>query len=96
VVSASDSCHRPGSWDGGRDQLLLGGGASLTGADDIAFLFAADAGLFVATSAGNPAPVGPSADQLPFLAHAVGASTQSRFFQALSSWEMGPIPVPDH
>jgi subtilisin family serine protease len=31
----------------------VGGGASLTGADDIAFLFAANAGVFVATSAGN-------------------------------------------
>ena len=31
----------------------IGGGAGLPGADEIAFLFAADAGVFVATSAGN-------------------------------------------
>ena len=31
----------------------IGGGASVTGSDDIAFLFAANAGVFVATSAGN-------------------------------------------
>ena len=31
----------------------VGGGASLTGPDDIAYLFAADAGVFVATSNGN-------------------------------------------
>ena len=31
----------------------IGGGASLPAADEIAFLFAADAGVFVATSAGN-------------------------------------------
>ena len=34
----------------------VGGGASLTGAEDIAYLFAADAGVFVATSAGNSGP----------------------------------------
>ena len=34
----------------------VGGGASLTGGDDIAYLFAADAGVFVATSAGNSGP----------------------------------------
>jgi subtilisin family serine protease len=61
----------------------IGGGASLTSGDDISFLFAADAGLFVAASAGNDGPgpgtVGGPAT-VPWLT-AVGASTQSRFFQ---------------
>jgi subtilisin family serine protease len=61
----------------------IGGGASLTGGDDIAFLFAADAGVFVAASAGNSGPGaatigGPGS--VPWLT-TVGASTQSRFFQ---------------
>jgi hypothetical protein len=60
----------------------VGGGASLTGADDIAFLFAADAGVFVATSAGNSGPgsgtVGGPAS-VPWLT-AVGASTHDRTF----------------
>ncbi len=61
----------------------IGGGASLDGPDDIAFLFAADAGVFVATSAGNS---GPGADSVggpgtvPWLT-TVGASTQARTFQ---------------
>ncbi|MGH3737705.1 MAG: S8 family peptidase [Micromonosporaceae bacterium] len=61
----------------------IGGGASLTGADDIAFLFAADAGVFVATSAGNSGPgagtIGGPAS-VPWLT-SVGASTQTRFWQ---------------
>lgn len=61
----------------------VGGGASLTGADDIAFLFAADAGVFVATSAGNSGP-GPGTiggpASVPWLT-SVGASTQRRFFE---------------
>ncbi len=62
----------------------IGGGASVpTGADDIAFLFAADAGVFVATSAGNSGP-GPdtvgSPGNAPWLT-TVGASTQPRFFE---------------
>ena len=61
----------------------FGGGASLTGADDIAFLFAADAGVFVATGAGNSGP-GPGTiggpASVPWIT-AVGASTQSRFWQ---------------
>ncbi len=61
----------------------VGGGPSLTGADDIAFLFAADAGVFVATSAGNAGP-GPGTiggpASVPWLT-SVGASTQKRFFQ---------------
>ncbi len=62
----------------------VGGGPSLTGADDLAFLFAADAGVFVATSAGNsgpdPATIGGPAS-VPWLT-TVGASTQPRFFRA--------------
>jgi len=61
----------------------IGGGASLTGADDIAFLFAADAGVFAATSAGNSGPGeatvgGPGS--VPWIT-TVGASTQRRFFR---------------
>lgn len=61
----------------------IGGGASLLGADDVAYLFAADAGVWVATSAGN---AGPGADtvggpaSVPWIT-AVGASTQDRTFQ---------------
>jgi subtilisin family serine protease len=63
----------------------IGGGASApTGADDIAFLFAADAGVFAATSAGNSGPgsdtVG-SPGNAPWLT-TVGASTQERFFKS--------------
>lgn len=61
----------------------IGGGPSLSGPDDIAFLFAADAGVFVATSAGNSGPgeatIGGPAS-VPWLT-SVGANTQSRFFQ---------------
>ena len=62
----------------------IGGGASLPiGADDIAFLFAADAGVFVATSAGNSGPgagtVG-SPGNAPWIT-TVGANTQKRFFE---------------
>lgn len=61
----------------------IGGGASLTGADDIAFLNAAAAGVFVATSAGNSGPGagtigGPGS--VPWVT-TVGASTQRRSFQ---------------
>lgn len=61
----------------------IGGGAGLIGADELAFLFAADAGVFVATSAGNSGPGagtigGPSS--APWVT-SVGASTQSRVFQ---------------
>ncbi|MGH1493455.1 MAG: S8 family serine peptidase [Acidimicrobiales bacterium] len=62
----------------------VGGGTSDTlGADDIAYLFAADAGVHVATSAGNsgpgPATIGGPA-HVPWLT-TVGASSQTRFFQ---------------
>jgi subtilisin family serine protease len=56
---------------------------AITGADDIAFLFAADAGVFVATSNGNSGPgastVGSPA-AAPWLT-AVGASHHDRMFQ---------------
>lgn len=61
----------------------IGGGASLLGEDDVAFLFAADAGIFVATSAGNEGPGGATVGgpaTVPWIT-AVGASTQSRTFQ---------------
>lgn len=60
----------------------IGGGASLTGGDELAFLFAADAGVFVANSAGNSGPgaatIGGPASA-PWLT-AVGASTHNRTF----------------
>jgi subtilisin family serine protease len=60
----------------------IGGGAGGPGADEIAFLFADDAGVFVATSAGNSGP-GPASlgnpGTMPWMT-TVGASTQSRFF----------------
>lgn len=61
----------------------IGGGAAGPGADEIAFLFAADAGVFVATSAGNSGPGAATLGNpgtMPWLT-TVGASTQSRFFQ---------------
>ena len=61
----------------------VGGGASGPGADEISFLFAADAGIFVATSAGNsgpnPATLG-NPGTMPWMT-TVGASTQSRFYE---------------
>ncbi|MFQ5613012.1 MAG: S8 family serine peptidase [Anaerolineae bacterium] len=58
----------------------IGSSATSLGADDIAFLFAADAGVFVATSAGNsgpgPATIGSPA-WVPWLT-SVGASTHDR------------------
>jgi subtilisin family serine protease len=61
----------------------IGGGAAGPGADEIAFLFAADAGVHVATSAGNsgsgPATLG-NPGTMPWMT-TVGASTQSRFWQ---------------
>lgn len=60
----------------------VGGGAGMPGADEIAFLYAADAGVFVATSAGNSGPgtatLGNPAT-MPWLT-TVAASTQPRFF----------------
>lgn len=71
--------------------------ASLSGADDIAFLFAADAGVFVATSAGNdgpdPATIGSPAS-VPWIT-SVGASSQSRAFISEIALE-GPGKTPKH
>jgi subtilisin family serine protease len=67
----------------------IGGGASLLGEDDVAFLFAADAGIFVSTSAGNSGPDGETVGgpaTVPWIT-AVGASTQARTFQG--SVELG-------
>ncbi len=61
----------------------VGGGAGLTTGDAISFLFAADAGVLVATSAGNSGPgaatIGGPAD-VPWIT-TVGANTQPRFFK---------------
>ncbi|MBV6449907.1 MAG: hypothetical protein MHPDNHAH_00620 [Anaerolineales bacterium] len=61
----------------------IGGGAGGVSADELAFLFAADAGVFVATSAGNsgpnPSTLGDPATK-PWVT-TVGASTQDRFWQ---------------
>ncbi len=72
----------------------VGGGSSVpTGPDDIAFLFAADAGVFVATSAGNS---GPGADTVgspgnaPWLT-TVGANTQPRFYEGEVKTKGGPM-----
>jgi subtilisin family serine protease len=71
----------------------IGGGAAGPGADEIAFLFAADAGVFVATSAGNSGPGAATLGNpgtMPWLT-TVGASTQDRTFQGSASssdgWE---------
>lgn len=61
----------------------VGGGAGGLSSDEIAFLFAADAGVHVATSAGNSGPgietIGGPADK-PWVT-TVGASTQARYFE---------------
>ena len=65
----------------------IGGGAAGPGADEIAFLFAADAGVFVATSAGNSGPGAATLGNpgtMPWMT-TVGANTQSRFFQATAT-----------
>ena len=79
----------------------IGSSSFTIGADDIAFLFAADAGVFVATSNGNsgpnPATTGSPAS-VPWLT-SVGASTQSRFFQGSTSssdgWEFFGASITD-
>ncbi|TDT15263.1 peptidase inhibitor I9 [Ilumatobacter fluminis] len=71
----------------------IGSSSFAIGPDDVAFLFAADAGVFVATSNGNsgpnPATTGSPAS-VPWLT-SVGASTQDRTFQGSASssdgWE---------
>jgi subtilisin family serine protease len=61
----------------------VGGGAATVSADTLAFLFAADAGVFSAVSAGNSGPgaktIGGPAD-VPWVT-AVGANTQPTFYQ---------------
>ncbi len=71
----------------------IGGGAGAPGADEIAFLFAADAGVHVATSAGNSGPGAATLGNpgtMPWMT-TVGANTQSRFFEGSASssdgWE---------
>lgn len=62
----------------------IGGGPSLTGPDDVAFLFANAAGVFSATSAGNTGPgagsIGSPANDPWVLT--VGASYHDRFFES--------------
>lgn len=71
----------------------VGGGAATPGADEIAFLFAEAAGVFVATSAGNSGP-GPASlgnpGTMPWMT-TVGASTQSRFFQGTVKLDDGTM-----
>ena len=61
----------------------IGGGANLAGIDAISFLFAANAGVFAAVSAGNdgpdPATIGGPSDA-PWVT-SVAASTETRFYQ---------------
>ena len=65
----------------------IGSSSFAIGPDDVSFLFAADAGVFVATSAGNSGPgaatVGSPAT-VPWLT-SVGASTQARTFQGTAA-----------
>ncbi len=74
----------------------VGGGPALVSADAIAFLYAADSGVFVATSAGNSGDgaetIGGPAD-LPWIT-SVGASTQDRFFQGKITLRDGDYPAP--
>jgi len=61
----------------------IGSGSYAVGPDDVAFLFAAVDGVFVATSAGNSGPGSAtlgSPSSVPWLT-TVGASTQARTFQ---------------
>ena len=61
----------------------IGSGSYAIGPDDVAFLFAADAGVHVATSNGNSGPGAAttgSPASVPWLT-SVGASTQARTFQ---------------
>ncbi len=61
----------------------IGSGSFAIGADDVAFLFAGAAGVFVATSAGNSGPGAAtlgSPSSVPWVT-TVGANTQARTFQ---------------
>jgi subtilisin family serine protease len=70
----------------------IGGGPTTVSADTLAFLFAADAGVFSAVSAGNSGPgpetLGGPAD-VPWVT-AVGANTMTRSFQGTIKLEGGP------
>ena len=88
----------------------IGGGASLTDPDDIAYLFAADAGVFVATSAGNSGAgnqtiggpgsvpwittVGASTHDRTFLGSAVLGSGDQFFGDSIGP-TVGPLPIVD-
>ena len=73
----------------------IGGGAVTVSADTIAFLFAADAGVLTAVSAGNSGPgpetIGGPAD-VPWVT-AVGANTMSRSFKGTVRLAGGPALV---
>ncbi|WP_299940243.1 S8 family serine peptidase [uncultured Microbulbifer sp.] len=73
----------------------VGGGSTVfTGADDIAYLFAADAGVFVATSAGNGGPgsatIG-TPSGVPWITAVAAAEDDQRFGTALRVESPGPI-----
>lgn len=79
----------------------IGSSSYAVGPDDVAFLFAADAGVFVATSNGNSGPGAAttgSPASVPWLT-SVGASTQSRFFEGSASssdgWEFFGASIMD-
>ncbi len=79
----------------------IGSSSFAVGPDDVAFLFAADAGVFVATSNGNsgpnPATTGSPAS-VPWLT-SVGASTQPRQFIGSASssdgWDFSGVSITD-
>lgn len=67
--------------------------SELTGPDDIAFLFAADAGIFVATSNGNAGPdpyTTGSPSSSPWVT-SVGASTHNRTFEGTGTLGDGTV-----
>jgi len=71
----------------------IGGGAGEPGPDEIAFLFADNASVFVATSAGNSGPGGATLGNpgtMPWMI-TVGASTQSRFFEGMATLGNGDM-----
>lgn len=89
----------------------IGGGATAITADEISFLFAAGAGVHVATSAGNSGPGDATVRnpaKVPWLT-TVGANTQSRFWQgtvelgdgtvidgaSVTQGTEGPVPLVD-
>jgi subtilisin family serine protease len=71
----------------------IGGGAGQPGADELAFLFAADAGVFVANSAGNSGPGAATLGNpgtMPWIT-TVGASTQTRFWEGTITLGNGAV-----